>query len=662
MNTILVCCRRLGVLVAALSVLLVSFVSSVSAQDIAVTKFTESSVVAADSDVTYQVTVSNSTGSTGSTTLTDTVPANMTFVSAAIPDGWDCGTLPALGSGGTITCTFAADLPDESVYFFTFVFHVVPGTENDTEIVNTASIANEADNNSVNDSSSVMVTVGEPPPPPPPPLAARDVLISEFRLSGPGNSEDDFVELYCNRDTDCDISGAFLRAHDPVQQGDFALTFPPGSIIPARHFLLVIDSRGYTLWSYGFPDIDVALSQPEEPEPPFYLYDNEGIQLVSSGDPLIIDSVGFTGGGNDFLYVEGTGLQRAASRPLDQYSYVRKRTLETNGLPQDTNNNANDFVLVSITGTAHTGITAPPVLGAPGPKGLSSPFSYTNSQVPGALVDPTKSKDEDPNRVRVGTGDSGTLSIRRSFTNNTNDTFDYLSFRVIEITTLNSTSIFGSGAAQLRLVSSDSTSAEVPSRGGPVNILGTVLEFDPNCACLEPQQPNGGGLNSTVFANDAEFFMEPGNTVDVQFLLKVHKSGLYRFYVYVEAGPVRGAIPDAPESNAVPSRIRSKPMTTRKFISAKRLPAASAIKKSQPQTPVITPITTTSPGRLTVPVSNTPTPGTVRSASTPRVIILNRGLAEGEKKPRKKTRVRRKNSAALKKKAEERFAAEKPQN
>jgi hypothetical protein len=406
----------------------------------------------------------------------------------------------------------------------------------------------------------------------------------------------------------------------------------------------------------------VALSQPPEPDPPFYFYDNEGIQLVSSDDPFIIDSVGFTGGGNDFLYVEGNGLQRASSRPSDQYAYVRKRTMETNGLPQDTNNNANDFVLVSVTGTAHAGITAPPVLGAPGPKGLSSPLTYSQSQVPGVLVDPAKSKDEDPNRVRVGTGDSGTLSIRRSFTNNTNDTFNYLSFRVIEITTLNSTSIFGSEAAQLRLVSSGSTSAEVPSRGGPVTINGTVLEYDPSCLCLEPQQPNGGGLNSTVFTDAAEFFMAPGDTIDVQFLLNIVKSGLYRFYVYVEAGPVRGGIEGAQELNAVPSRSRSKPTTTRKFISAKRLPAANAIKKSQPQTPVITPVTTTSPGRLTVPISNTPKPGPVRNAPTPRVIIINRGIAEGEKKPRKKTRVRRKNSAALKKKAEERFALEKPQN
>lgn len=653
MNSFLVCCRRIGVLSASLSVLLVSFVASASAQDIAVTKFTESTIVAADTNVQYEVTISNSTGSTGSTTLTDTVPANMTFVSAVIPDGWNC-TLPTVGSGGTISCTYPTNMPDESVFSFFFVFHVAPGTPNGTEIINTANITNEADNNSANDSSSVTVTVGEPPPPPPPPLQPKDVLISEFRLSGPEGTDDKYIELYCNRDTDCDISLGVLRARDPNatdESGDLLLTFPPGVVIPARQYLLVGDSVGFSLFSYSSIDIDM------DGFPDFA--DNEGFQLVVGEEGTVIDSVGFAGGGNEAQYVEGTGLQRATSRPADQYAYVRKRTLDTNGLPQDTNNNAADFVLVSVTGTAHPGITAPPVLGAPGPQCLCSPYSYSNSQVPGLLTDPTKSQDADPNRVRVGTGDEGTLSIRRSFTNNTNESFGYLGFRVIDITTLNSTSVFGSEAAQLRLVSSGTTFAEVPSRGTVV-INGTLLEYDDLCGCGEPQQPNGGGLNSSVSVDSGEFFMAPNDTVDVQFLLNVVKSGFYRFYVYVEAGSVQseGLVSNKTQVAAT-SRSRSKPTTTRRFLSAQRVSSSGLIQKPKQQTPVITPLTTTAPG---VPVRNTPAPVSVRNAASPRVLIINRGIAEGEKKPRKKTRVRRKNSAALKKKAEERFAAEKPQN
>ena len=58
-----------------------------------------------------------------------------------------------------------------------------------------------------------------------------DVLFSEFRLSGPGlagdgsdSFADEYMEFYCNRDTDCDISGYAIIAYDPA----FA-TSPPTS-------------------------------------------------------------------------------------------------------------------------------------------------------------------------------------------------------------------------------------------------------------------------------------------------------------------------------------------------------------------------------------------------------------------------------------------------
>ena len=327
--------------------------------------------------------------------------------------------------------------------------------------------------------------------------------------------------------------------------------------------------------------------------------------------------------------------------------------MATIGRPQDTNTNAADFVLVSVTGNTHPGISALPVLGAPGPKGLTSPLTYTNSQVTGELVDPTKSKEEDPNRVRVGEGNSGTLSIRRSFTNHTGITLDYLGFRVIEIPTLNSPET-SADQAQLRLISSPDTTAEVPSRGGTIPIFGTILEYDQLCPCLEPQQPIGGGLNSSVFTNfSEEGIMQPDATVDVQFLMNVVKSGQYRFFVYVEAGNFRG-FGFFPEGS-LESKARSAKTTPGKFVNVHRI--SKATSKPTQRTPVLTPATTTP-----ATPSNVPAPRPVMNAPTPRLIIINRGIAEGEKKPRKKTRVRRKNSAALKKKAEERFAAEKPQN
>jgi uncharacterized repeat protein (TIGR01451 family) len=654
MNQLWLAIRVVRSLALAVAIVCMGMASTVLAQnaDLSVSKSGPATIVA-DTDVEYTVFVSNFSGqtSTPTNTLTDSFPAELTFVSAILPDGWTC-TEPPVAGPNSITCTSANTIPDESAIIFTFTFHVASDLSNGTQITNSANISHAgSDANSENNNTSFTSVVGTPPPPP---LVAREVLISEFRLSGPGGSEDDYIELYCNRNTDCNISGISLRGYDPVNQGDFSMTFPPETVIPARQYFLVGDSRGYSLLSYGAPNIDVALSQPEEPDPPFYFHDNEGLQLIGSDEPTVIDSVGFTGGGNEDQYVEGTGLQRASSRPADQYAYVRKRTMATNGLPQDTNNNAEDFVLLSVTGTAHAGISALPVLGAPGPQGLTSPLTYSNSQVTGALVDPTKSKDDDPNRVRVGSGDSGTLSIRRSFTNNTGITLDYLGFRVIETTTLNSPTVLDD-QAQLRLISSLDTTAEVPSRGGTIPILGTILEYDGLCPCPEPQQPNGGGLNSSVFTNfSEEGIMQPNATVDVQFLMNVVKSGSYKIYVYVEAGNERGFIvPSAPSA----SKARSAPTTPGKFVNVHRVSSATSQQKQR--TPVLTPVTTTA-----ATSANVPSPHPIMNATAPRLVIINRGIGEGEKKPRKKTRVRRKNSAALQKKAEEKFAvaAEKSQN
>jgi len=291
-------------LALAIAIVCVGMTSTVLAQnaDLSISKGGPSLIVA-DTDAEYTVSVSNFSGevSTPTNTVTDSFPAELTFVSAVLPDGWTCTTPPVAGPN-SITCTSSDAIPDDSAIIFTFTFHVAPGLSLGTQVTNSASISHQgSDANSENNNTMFTSVVGAPPPPP---LNAGEVLISEFRLSGPGGAEDDFIEFYCNRDTDCDISGTSLRAYDPTQAGDFTLTFPGQTIIPARHYLLVADSRGYTLVDYGFPDFNVALMQPPEPEPPFLFYDNEGFQLIGADEPIIIDSVGFTGGGNEIQYVE----------------------------------------------------------------------------------------------------------------------------------------------------------------------------------------------------------------------------------------------------------------------------------------------------------------------------------------------------------------------
>ena len=638
MNRLLVFCGRRGLLAVLALVFLFSFGATLKAQDadLSIVKSASSATAAPDTDVQYDISVSNFSGttSTPTNTLTDTVPAGMTFASETHPAGWSC-TSPAVGTGGTITCTSPDPIADESSILFSFVFHVNAGLTNGTVITNTATISHAgADPNSENDSSSATITVGAGAAGP---LAAHDVLISEFRLSGPGGDSDEYIELYCNRDTDCDIGGASIRSFDP-NVGDFSVTFPLQTIIPARQYLLMADTTQYSLPGYATPDFDV-----HDPMIADFFIDNEGIQLIGNDEPIVIDSVGFIGGGNDTAYIEGTGLQRATGpRPAEQYAYVRRR--ETGPLV-DTDNNAADFVLVSVTGTAHPGITAPPVLGAPGPQSLSSPKSYKNAQITGSLVEPAVDPHVTPNRVRVGVGDTGTLSIRRTITNNTNQTFDYVRFRVIDIPTLHSPN--PGGRAELRLVTSGDAETFVNSETRQVIIRGTILEYDSG---TEPVQPNGGGLNSSVRANlpepglaghpadvslplPAGSLVEPGNTLDVQFLLNVVKAGDYRFYVFVEARTFAETGAPAPSA-------------PRQLINLKRAAKAIGPASKKPKPNTLFP-TKSSNGSV------------VNSGARP---IINLPIASTpvNKKREKRKKVRRRSSAALRAKAEAKSRSQTP--
>jgi uncharacterized repeat protein (TIGR01451 family) len=648
MTTLLHHRRRGGMLCATSLLFLLTFSVSALAQnaDLSIVKATDSPTAAAGTDVSFDISVSNFSGqpSTPDNIMTDTIPMGMTFVSETHPVGWSCMT-PAVGGGGTITCTSTAEIPDESSVLFTFVFHIDANVPDGTMISNTASVSHEgSDPNSMNNSSTATVTVGSggggggtPPGP-------REVLISEFRLSGPGGQSDEYIEFYCNRNTDCDISGYSIRSYDPNIPGDFSTTFPGQTIIPARQFLLIADLSQYSLPDYATPDFNV-----HNPDIPDFFVDNQGLQLVAAEEGTIIDSVGFIGGGNDTQYIEGTGLTPSGGitpqRPPDQYAYVRKRTLFTNGLPQDTNNNAEDFVLVSVTGAPHPGILVPPVLGAPGPKSLSSPKTYSNAQWLNSYVEPANDPHAPPNRVRTGSGNGGTLSIRRSITNNTNDAFDYVGFRVIEIPTLNSPN--PGGRAQVRLVTSEDAETFENSQARTVVIRGTILEFDPNSDHVQPEQPLGGGLNSSAHANLIDTLILPGQTLDVQFLLNVDVAGDYRFFVYVEAfpAPLVGAPGELRRRvNTDPAKVKPVP---RQMVNLKRGALAIGPSGKKPKPNPLMPTKSTSSG------------------TTPAVVIMRINqpgyiTPSSHKRPKRKLRVKRRSSAALRVRADARLRNETP--
>jgi len=388
---------------------------------------------------------------------------------------------------------------------------------------------------------------------------AMPLIISEFRLRGPGPSPtpsaaqqaaDEYVEIYNNSDSDVTVNafdgsaGFALAASD----GTARFTLPNGTVIPARGHYLGVNSTGYSLGSYPAGNGTTATGDATYTT---NIADNAGIALFNTANPANftlanrLDAVGSTAGAN-MLYKEGTGYTAITPFNID-YCFYRDLS---SGTPKDTDNNSFDFLFVDTAGTV---AEAGQRLGAPGPENLSSPIQR-NALVKSALIDSgctTTSVGVNSNpvggtcpRVRdttsVGLPGSptanGTLSIRRTFVNNTGSSVTRLRFRIVDITTLPAT-----GTADLRgLTSTDvtatcvSTGQGCPSgTGSMVTIRGTTLEQPP------AQSTNGGGYNSTLSADTIQLGtpLSPGNKINAQFLLGVAKGGNYRFFINVEALP-----------------------------------------------------------------------------------------------------------------------------
>ena len=389
------------------------------------------------------------------------------------------------------------------------------------------------------DSATLTVTQNAPP--------TGDVLITEFRLRGPAGDADEFVEIYNNTDADITVNAGDGSAGWALVAPGLALyTIPNNTVLRARAHFLVVNSTagtGYSLADYGGTgaaagnaSFNAGADIPAD----------AGVALFGTANAINfnaatrLDAVGFSAV-TDALYREGAGLPTPAGgvTPGVEHSYVRRLTT---GLPQDTGDNAQDFVLVAPDPAAVTNATAQ--LGAPGPENSVSPVQR-NALVKASLVEPQESSTASPNRVRLAPdpaypqfGANGTLDIRRRFRNNTGLSVSRLRFRVVDITTLNTPNP-GGQQADLRLLTS--TDLPLTTSLGSLTVRGTIVEQPPNQA--------GGGLNTSV---SVPVTVAAGATVDVRFLLGVQAGGRFRFLVNVEAltgtppGPLKGGTRRAP--------------------------------------------------------------------------------------------------------------------
>jgi Lamin Tail Domain len=362
------------------------------------------------------------------------------------------------------------------------------------------------------------------------------LVISELRTRGPGTTglangtgNDDFVEITNVSGGSLDISGYKLRGSNAAGTIGDRATVPAATVLPpGGHYLFANSTAGgYSLGSYP-----AGVGTTATADSPFAtgITDDGGV-AITLADNTILDQVGMSAA-VAAAFREGTPLAQTAGTGTNQFSYVRRTA--ANGLPQDTNNNAADFVLVATSGTAN-GITA--VLGAPGPENRTSPVQR-NAAIKASLIDSSVSSAASPNRVRSGqvvtNGAFGTLSIQRRFTNTTPDPITRLRFRIIDITTLNSP-VVAAPQADLRVLSSTGTVTN--SQGATVaTVTGLTLEEPPT-------QALGGGLNSSLTVIPPNGSLASGSAIDVQFLLGVQAEGNFRFLVNVEALPATSTTP-----------------------------------------------------------------------------------------------------------------------
>ena len=366
--------------------------------------------------------------------------------------------------------------------------------------------------------------------------ATSPFIISEFRLRGPNGANDEFIEIYNNTDEDHIVKASDGTSGYGVFASDGIMRFfiPNGAVIPARGHYLGANSVGYSLSNYPAGNSNTAT-----PDATWItdIPDNSGIAIFSStGAPIFgnrLDAVGPTSLVNT-LFREGPGVPHIIAFSID-CSFVRRVPIlgGNAGLPEDTDNNASDFIFVDINGTS---AGAGQRLGAPGPENLEGARD-ADDKITHSKVDPAQPDNAFPNVARDNVSDPGNnatfgkLSIRRTYTNNTGQPLTALRFRIVNLTTFPSPA----GTADLRPMTSFHVSVPLTGGGGAV-AEGTDLD-------QPPVQANGGGVNSSIRGSIVNLInpLPDGVSVSFNFLMGVQQKGCYSMALVAEALPVGGS-------------------------------------------------------------------------------------------------------------------------
>jgi uncharacterized repeat protein (TIGR01451 family) len=148
--------------VPANNTLVSNVVTVAAAPDLSVTETVAPNPVATGANITYTETVTNNstTAAAFGATLSQNTPPHTLFVSATPPAGWTCGTTPAVGATGAITCTATGSFNASTSVNFTIVVSVSPEATVGSTIMNSVMVSETGvDPNPGNNTATASVTV-----------------------------------------------------------------------------------------------------------------------------------------------------------------------------------------------------------------------------------------------------------------------------------------------------------------------------------------------------------------------------------------------------------------------------------------------------------------------------------------------------------------------
>jgi uncharacterized repeat protein (TIGR01451 family) len=276
--------------------------------------------VATGSNITYTQTVTNTTGTAATgASITETTPTNTLFESMTPPAGWTCGTEPAVGGTGTITCTDAT-VAGNATGQFTLVVEVRPEATGGSTITNNVTVnwTGPAGGGTNNGSSSVTVSGAD--------LSMTQVASAPAVAPG---STITYTETVTNNGPNAAV-GAVLYQQTPPNTTFSSITAPTG-------------------WTCGTAPA------------------SGGTGSVICTDGSNLNSATTT---PSFTFVVTVASGTAAGTTILNTADVSSQTTD----PVPTNNTTTTSVLVEIAGDADLALS---MTASPTPVFVSSPISYT---------------------------------------------------------------------------------------------------------------------------------------------------------------------------------------------------------------------------------------------------------------------------------------------